>query len=214
MRERNLAHMGSLLGGVVHNLNTPLMWVMGRAQLLQSRNENFETFKDLPEEDLAKIREKNDKDISSILEGAEKIDGILKGLGYKIQMVNEGYTSVELREYLEMEINFLMADMRFKHDTKREIQLGPRSCYAKVDYNALSAAVSGTINAVMDLTDKGRTIRISLDSGVINISCPDLKAVEEVRKEIDAACSGLTTRADIIIDDTDGLRVSIALKDL
>ena len=127
MKERNLAHMGSLLGGVVHNLNTPLMWVMGRAQLLQSRNERFETFKNLPQDDLIKIKEKNDKDISSILEGAEKIDGILKGLGYKIQMVNEGYTSVELREYLEMETNFLLADMRFKHDTKREIWLNSRS---------------------------------------------------------------------------------------
>jgi len=214
MKERNLAHMGSLLGGVVHNLNTPLMWVMGRAQLLQSRNERFETFKNLPQDDLIKIKEKNDKDISSILEGAEKIDGILKGLGYKIQMVNEGYTSVELREYLEMETNFLMADMRFKHDTKREIQLGSRSCYAKVDYNALSAAVSGTISTVMDLTEKGRTVKISLESGVIHISCPEMKVDESARQQIDAATSDLKEKADIILDDSDGLKVSIALKDI
>ncbi|HON95743.1 MAG TPA: histidine kinase dimerization/phospho-acceptor domain-containing protein, partial [Deltaproteobacteria bacterium] len=115
MKDRILAHMGSLLGGVVHNLNTPLMWVMGRAQLIQSRTERVESYRELSDEDLATFREKNTKDISSILEGAEKIDAILKGLGYKIQMVNEGYTSVELREYLEMETNFLLADMRFKH---------------------------------------------------------------------------------------------------
>ncbi|HPE45275.1 MAG TPA: hypothetical protein PK380_05330, partial [Deltaproteobacteria bacterium] len=142
MKDRILAHMGSLLGGVVHNLNTPLMWVMGRAQLIQSRTERVESYRELSDEDLATFREKNTKDISSILEGAEKIDAILKGLGYKIQMVNEGYTSVELREYLEMETNFLLADMRFKHDTKREIQLNSRSRYAKVDYNALSCAVT------------------------------------------------------------------------
>ncbi len=214
MKERNLAHMGSLLGGVVHNLNTPLMWVMGRAQLLQSRNERLESLKDLTEEDLAKIREKNDKDISSILEGAEKIDGILKGLGYKIQMVNEGYTSVEIREYLEMEVNFLMADMRFKHDTKREIQLGPRSYYAKVDYNALSGAISGIMNTIMDLTEKGRSIKISLESAVISISCPELKADEQARGRIDEACSDLSPKADILVDDADGLKVKIALKDL
>ena len=214
MKEKNLAHMGSLLGGVVHNLNTPLMWVMGRAQLLQSRNEHFDTFKDLSEEELAKTKQKNDKDITSILEGADKIDSILKGLGYKIQMVNEGYTSVELREYLEMEVNFLMADMRFKHDTKRDIQYGPRSYYAKVDYNALSGAVSGTINAMMDHTEKGRSLKISLDGGIIHISCAELKPDDKVRQEIDEACSDLSPVADVLMDDTNGLKVTIALKDL
>ena len=214
MKERNLAHMGSLLGGVVHNLNTPLMWVMGRAQLLQSRNEHFETLKNLSEEELAKTKQKNNKDITSILEGADKIDFILKGLGYKIQMVNEGYTSVELREYLEMEVNFLMADMRFKHDTKRDIQYGPRSYYAKVDYNALSGAVSGTINAMMDHTGKGRSIKISLDSGIIHISCAELKPDDKVRRVIDEACSDLSPVADVLVDDTSGLKVTIALKDL
>jgi len=214
MKDKVLAHMGSLLGGVVHNLNTPLMWVMGRAQLLQSRNERFETLKDFSTDEFVKIKEKNDKDISSILEGAEKIDAILKGIGYKIQMVNEGYTSVELREYLEMETNFLMADMRFKHETKREIQVGPRSYYAKVDYNALSGAVSGTINAIMAYTQKGRTLKISLDNGIIHISCPELNLNDAVRREIESACRDLMPAADVLIDDTNGLTLTIALKDL
>lgn len=214
MKDKILAHMGSLLGGVVHNLNTPLMWVMGRAQLIQSRAERFESFRDLSDEEFTTFREKNDKDISSILEGAEKIDAILKGLGYKIQMVNEGYTSVELREYLEMETNFLMADMRFKHDTKREIQLNSRSHYAKVDYNALSAAVTGVINAIMDHTEKGRTIRISLENGVIHLACPDMKPDDASRMEIGDACHALMSQADIFTDDTEGLHVTITLKDL
>jgi hypothetical protein len=214
MKERNLAHMGSLLGGVVHNLNTPLMWVMGRAQLLQARNEKLETLKDFSDDELDKIKQKNEKDITSILEGADKIDSILKGLGYKIQMVNEGYTSVELREFMEMEVNFLMADMRFKHDTKRDIQYGPRSCYAKVDYNALSGAVSGTINAMMDHTVKGRSLKISLDNGIIHISCAELKLDGTVRREIEEAVSDLSPVADVLLDDTSGLKVTIALKDV
>nr|HPJ08060.1 hypothetical protein [Deltaproteobacteria bacterium] len=193
MKDRILAHMGSLLGGVVHNLNTPLMWVMGRAQLIQSRTERVESYRELSDEDLATFREKNTKDISSILEGAEKIDAILKGLGYKIQMVNEGYTSVELREYLEMETNFLLADMRFKHDTKRDIQLNTRSHYAKVDYNALSGAFTGVINAIMDHTEKGRTIKVALENGVIHILCPEMKAGDAFRSAINDACSALMT---------------------
>lgn len=214
MKDTILAHMGSLLGGVVHNLNTPLMWVMGRAQLLQSRNERLELLKDLSDEDLAKNREKNNKDIASILEGAEKIDSILKGLGYKIQMVNEGYTSVELKEYLEMETNFLMADMHFKHDTKRELQLNTRSHYVKIDYNALSGAVTGVINAMIAGTDKGRTIRIALENGVIHLACPEMKVDEASRDRIDTSCRELSAHADILVDDAQGLRVSITLKDL
>jgi len=214
MKEKNLAHMGSLLGGVVHNLNTPLMWVMGRAQLLQSRNERLESLNGLTEDELARIREKNNKDITSILEGAEKIDSILKSIGYKIQMVNEGYTSVELREFLEMEVNFLMADMHFKHETKREIQYGPRSYYAKVDYNALSGAVSGTINAMMGHSEKSRTIRISLDNGIIHLACPELKLSDDIRSEIESACKDLMPAADVLLDDIEGLTVTIALKDV
>lgn len=123
MKEKVLAHIGSLVGGLVHNLNTPLMWIMGRAQLLQSRNEKFDSFRDIPDDQFATLKEKNDKDLHSIQEGADKIDHILKALGYKIQMVSEGHTSIELREYLDMELNFLMADMRFKHETRRDVKL-------------------------------------------------------------------------------------------
>ena len=113
-----------------------------------------------------------------------------------------------------MEVNFFMADMRFKHDTKRDIQYGPRSYYAKVDYNALSGAVSGTINAMMDHTEKGRSIKISLDSGIIHISCAELKPDVKVRREIKEACSDLSPVADVLVDDTNGLKVTLALKDV
>jgi signal transduction histidine kinase len=214
MKEANFARIGSLMGGVVHNLNTPLMWVMGRAQLIQSRNEKLATLTSLSSEELIQLREKNDKDITSILEGAEKIDAILKALGFQVQMVNEGYTSVELHEYLEMELNFLQADMRFKHESKREVHLDSRTYYAKVDFNALSGAVTGVIDAMMSHTDRGRTLRISLEGGVIHLFCPEMALTEEARSEIDAACMDLRPMADIIVDDGDGLKVSLALKDL
>lgn len=213
MKERNLAHMGSLLSGVVHNLNTPLMWVMGRAQLIQSRIERLPSSNGQSREELASIREKNLKDIGSIIEGAEKIDAILKGLGYKIHMVNEGFAAVELREYLEMETSFLMADMRFKHDTRRIIDLGTASHYTKVDYNALSAAVTGVIEAMMDRTEKGRTIRISLNGGVIHLGCPEMRLDDESRRAIEEAVAALSPQADIFVDGSDGLAVSIAIRD-
>ncbi|HQG30726.1 MAG TPA: histidine kinase dimerization/phospho-acceptor domain-containing protein [Deltaproteobacteria bacterium] len=213
MKEKVLAHIGSLMGGMVHNLNTPLMWIMGRAQLIQSRNDKLDGVKALAGEDLSTLKEKNGKDINSIQEGADKIDHILKALGYKIQMINEGYTSIELKEYLEMELNFLMADMRFKHETKKEVNLDSRSCYVRSDYCALSYAFTGIINTIMSSTDKGRTMQVALDNGTIRIGCPELSLSPEVRQNVESVCCGLKECADIAIDGTNGFEVSLWIKD-
>ncbi len=213
MKEKVLAHIGSLMGGLVHNLNTPLMWIMGRAQLLQSRSEKIDSFRTMPDEEFSVIKEKNLKDLRSIQEGADKIDYILKALGYKIQMINEGYTSIELKEYLDMEMNFLMADMRFKHETKKEIKIDSRSCYVKSDYSALSCAVTGIITLFMDSTERGRTLFIGMENSMIRIGCPDLKATPEIRQQAQDLCSGLKERADVTMDESNGFEVSLWIKD-
>ena len=213
MKDKLYAHIGSLMSGMVHNLNTPLMWVMGRAQLIESRNDKFETFKDLSEEEFKNIKEKNSKDITSILDGADRIDQMLKSLGYKLQMISEGYTSIELREYLQMEIDFLMADMRFKHESNREITLDSRTHYVKSDYNTLSYAVIGIINTILTSTEKGRTLRISLDNGIIRLGCRELQLTSEVKQEIEGLCSSLKERADIIMDSSGGFEISLCMKD-
>ena len=214
MKEKVLAHMGSLMGGMVHNLNTPLMWIMGRSQLLQARNERIEALIGQDPEGLSVIREKNIKDITSIQDGADKIDRILKSLGYKIQMVNEGYTSIELREFLEMETGFLMADMRFKHETVSSLNVGERSCYVKCDYNALCHAFTGIIDAVIRATQKGRKLDISLDGGAIRLKCPGLEPTPELMREIEKACQELATGKDLVMEGVpDGLEISLWVKD-
>ena len=213
MRERILEHIGSLAGGLVHNLNTPLMWVMGRAQLIQARNERLASLQSLSPEEVDAIREKNMRDLQSILEGADKIDAILKALGYKAQMISQGYASIELREYLEMETSFLMSDMRFKHDTQHDLQLDARSCYVKVHDPALSAAVTGMVDMILASTDKGRRIRISLNSGIIRIACPQMQITEEGRDRLETLCRDLGEEADILFHDAQGLEISIAIRD-
>jgi two-component system NtrC family sensor kinase len=213
MKDKVFAHVGSLMGGVVHNLNTPLMWVMGRAQLIQSRNEKFEMLRNLTPEEIQKVKEKNNKDITSIQDGADKIDHILKSIGYKVQMVNEGYTSIELKEYLEMEIDFLMADMRFKHETNREISLDSRAHYIKADYNALSYTVTGIIDTIFKTTPRGRTLKIALDDGIIRLGCPELELTVELKQEFETLCRGLGDKADIIMNDNRGFEISLGMKD-
>ena len=213
MRDKVLLHAGSLLGGMVHNLNTPLMWVMGRAQLMEARNEGLERFLQAGEEELAKFKAKNAKDIGSISEGADRIDQILKAVGYKIQMAEEGSVSLELRDYLKNETAFLMSDMRFKHETKTEFAFeNSPSVYARVDYNALSWALVSLINLILDKTEKGRSLVIGLVDGAITVACPECVGADALA--VQAALAGLVPElADCTIDNASGLKVSIRLKD-
>lgn len=214
MKDKVLGHAASLLGGMIHNLNTPLMWIMGRSQLLMSRNETLEKLRTMNDEDFQKTKEKNTKDIDSINQGAEKIDFILKNLSYKVQMATEGFTAIELREYLKSEMDFLFADMRFKHETKLELNIdGARSYYTKLDYNALSWAVTSIVSLMIDTTEKGRTIRAGFSGDTISIVCPEVNFTPEIKETIETACSGLKEYAVISVCETDGLTVRLRIKD-
>ncbi len=207
MKDKVIWHAGSLLGGMVHNLNTPLMWVMGRSQLMEARNENMQP--GMSDDQVVKAQEKNAKDLRSIAEGAEKIDYILKGIGYKIQMANEGMTSVELKDYLMHETNFMMGDMRFKHETDTEFDFeNSPARYVRVDYNALSWAVVGSINVILENTEKGRSLRVALDNGVIAISSPQLQLDGAVRASLEEACAGLEGAAVVSITP-EGVRITV-----
>ncbi len=214
MKDKVLGHAASLLGGMIHNLNTPLMWIMGRSQLLMSRNETLEKLRTMNDDDFQKTKEKNIKDIDSINQGAEKIDFILKNLSYKVQMATEGFTAIELREYLKSEMDFLFADMRFKHETKLELNIdGARSCYTKLDYNALSWAVTSIVSLMIDTTEKGRTIRAGFSGDTIQIVCPEVNFTPEIKETIDTACLALKEYAVISVCETDGLTVRLRIKD-
>ncbi|MEN6472904.1 MAG: hypothetical protein ABFD81_02725 [Syntrophaceae bacterium] len=213
MKEKVLGHVGSLLGGLIHNLNTPLMWIMGRSQLIQTRNETLEKLKDASLEEILKVKDKNNKDIESIAQGADKIDHILKAISYKVQMATEGITAIELREYLTNEMDFMLADMHFKHESKVELDINSaKSCYVKVDYNALSWAVTQTISQIIKATEKGRSLKISLDNGIIAIACKEMTLTPEIKAAIEGVCAGLKNAAVVRMHTEDGCEITIGIK--
>jgi len=213
MKENVLGHVGSLLGGLIHNLNTPLMWIMGRSQLIQARNESLEKLKDASLEEILKVKEKNNKDIESIAQGADKIDHILKAISYKVQMATEGITAIELREYLTNEMDFMLADMHFKHESKVELDInGARSHYVKVDYNALSWAVTQTISLIIKATEKGRGLKISLANGIIVIACKEMTCTPEIKAAIEEVCAGLKEAAVVRMHTDNGFEITIGIK--
>jgi hypothetical protein len=213
MKEKVLAHMASVMGGVIHNLNTPLMWIMGRSQLLQTRNSNFENLMTMTEDEVLKAKEKNSKDIDSIALGADKIDRILKALSYKVQLATEGYTAIEIREYLNNEMEYMLADMRFKHETKFSMNLDEsRSFYTRLDYNALSWAVVYIISVMIDMTGKGRTITVGFSGDAISITCPEMVFSADIKASIERECASLKAYATVSVCDASGMTARLVLK--
>ncbi len=213
MKENVLGHTASLLGGVIHNLNTPLMWIMGRSQLLMARNDAWEKLKTMSDEDFFKTKDKNTKDLDSINQGTEKIDAILKNLSYKVQMATEGFAAIEIREYLVNEMDFMLADMRFKHETKLELKIDDsRTFYTKLDYNALSWAMTSIIGIIMGSSEKGRTIRVGFSGDTIVVTCPEIIFNEELKAAVESACASLREYSAVSVCDTEGMTVRMKLK--
>lgn len=214
MKEKVLGHIALHLGGIIHNLNTPLMWIMGRSQLLQSRLAAFDSIRSMSDDDISKLKEKAAKDIESINQGSEKIDQILKNISYKIQMANEGYNAIEIREYLTNEMEYMLGDMGFKHETRLELNIDPsRSFYTKLNYNSLSWAIISIIEEIMESTSKGRTIKIDFSGTTISINCPDIVFSDEIKSRIEDQCRELREDAAISICDLSGLTVRIVFKE-
>ena len=111
----SLAFIGSHIGGIAHNINTPLSAIMGRMELLQMR--------------LGKIRmaagtaldtelEKCFNDLSIISQCCAKVDDTLKNSVQTCSGILENQRSgIQLDALLKSVLAFLNADMEFKHQT-------------------------------------------------------------------------------------------------
>jgi len=115
----SLAFIGRSVKGFAHNINTPLSAVMGRAEMLGMR---FEKLKDALSENSNKDElEKCIRDIRLILENCCKVANILKNaMHISIQAEKEEVQSLNIAKLLQEELEFLNADMEFKHSIEKE----------------------------------------------------------------------------------------------
>ncbi len=115
-RER-FARLGSLLSGMIHNLNNPLNAVMGIAQLMELR---------LPD----------DKDIPRLLKYVDVLADQLRDLTSKVQFEERLPRIDDLPAWLEVEMRFFQVDLGFKHGVAVEVDID-RERFPSVDVPAL-----------------------------------------------------------------------------
>ena len=96
---------GKLMGGLIHNLNTPLMGCTGRIELLQMK---------LGEE----------KNLDQISVQLDKINSTLVSVAYILDKDNsDKIMMIDLKILLDHYFVFLYTDTRFKHQIEKEISL-------------------------------------------------------------------------------------------
>jgi signal transduction histidine kinase len=133
IRTRELIHserqaaFGQMVQGIVHNISSPLSGIMGNQQYIQLLIDQYNQGAHSPEEELIVLK--------SLVTDTEKA---CRMIGYSVDQLNQIIQSllaksrtdktdrikrIDMNELIRIEINFLEADMRFKHNLDKKIHL-------------------------------------------------------------------------------------------
>jgi len=143
---------GKLLSGLIHNLNTPLMGISGRVELLQ-------------------MKMGEDKSIKQISTQVEKINSMLTAVGYLVDKDQyDKDIETDIAVFLDNYFNFINADMRYKHQVpSKELNFTP--CKLVFNPSDLLYCLHTVFDYTLDFVDSETNITISnTDTGIINLS--------------------------------------------
>ncbi len=150
---RKWAKYGKLLSGVIHNLNTPLMGITGRVELISFKMPDL-------------------KGLDQITRQLDSINDILSALAFMVDKdTNVEPLVMDLNELVGKVHSFMRADMKYKHrlDVNLELQdsiiLETIPCYLQ---NAIVEILGHCLKFCED--DGTIEIRTMLDSGEALVS--------------------------------------------
>ena len=144
---------GKTLSGLIHNLNTPLMGMSGRIELMQMK------FGD-------------DKNIIQVSTQLDRINNILTSIAFLLdkEMSNKD-SGFDLKTLLDNYFSYLTTDMKFKHKLEKEINITPHSINTNgCDVlNFVHAVMSQLLNYVENEAALSITNSIEGNNAIIDI---------------------------------------------
>ncbi|MGB9935373.1 MULTISPECIES: sensor histidine kinase [Thermodesulfovibrio] len=160
LNEHKLAEVGQLVAGLVHNLNNPLNGIHGFAQLLKMKNSDNAEMCDM------------------ILSATENMKNIIKNVLSKTRLEQSTQEiPVDLNKVLSVELDFLQADMFFKHEVEKFIELDKSLPLIKGVYSDFSQSFSNIIKNALDAmrnTDKKKlTVKTYFADNYIHVQISD-----------------------------------------
>jgi len=114
--------VGRLWEGVVHNINSPLQIASMNLEILKMQKDSGSAF---PEPIWERVKQ--------ITDSIDRIQHITNVLVKRKEFGDSGPTAVILEEIIRNELEFWIADLFFKHNIKKELDLGERDSVVVVD---------------------------------------------------------------------------------
>ena len=172
----NLAHIGFCLKGVAHNINTPLSAVMGRAEMLQMRLERLSAA--MNDETAADELCKCQRDVRIVLENSHRISQIVRNCMRKsINAEQGGRKAINVAELLQDEIEYLLADMQFKHDVVQQVSIDANMPVIYGEFihfsNTIIELMDNAMRAMQDAQEKRLTVSCCRQGDVIELCVCD-----------------------------------------
>ncbi len=160
----DLAFLGSLLPGIIHNFATPLSGVLGATQLLEKRASTIEELVNEHEilntaerEELLKQFERNRTNVDILARNAKHLADLLQVL---VQRINRGSgtsrDAYSLNDLLQNELRFLEAHLSFKHKVKKQITMCSGLATVRIVYGHVAAALEEFVVGTLATHDLSR----------------------------------------------------------
>jgi signal transduction histidine kinase len=160
-----LAHIGSSIKGVLHNMNSPLTAVLGRSEMLRFR---FEKLKgSSADAEINELLEKSINDIEIIIENCTKVNSVNSNLMQKsISCESEDKENLNLSRLFNNELMFMSANMEFKHNIKKDISIADNVFIKDANYvdfsNTFNEILENSIYVLRDTENKKISIKLQL----------------------------------------------------
>jgi two-component system, cell cycle sensor histidine kinase and response regulator CckA len=158
-QEARLSSIGLLASGIAHNLNGPLMTIMGSV-------------------DLALHHDPDSKSLQRIGRQVQVMKDIIGNLMTKSRREQEtGMEELDLNQLLQDQLDFLQADMRFKHMLQKTIHLDvgfPHIMGVYADYSqVINAILNNCIEAMLESETRDLLVRTSFKAGIALLEISD-----------------------------------------
>jgi len=157
--EQRIAAIGMIASGIAHNINSPVMAILGMSQLLMLKTGESEELK-------------------SIMDQAKKISDIVKNMTYKSRSEAEKTpVTLDINRLLREELRFLEADLFFKHNVQKDYQFQEPFPTIQALYSdfsrSLANIIRNSLDAMYQCSSKKLTVRTHSDDDWIVVEIED-----------------------------------------
>jgi PAS domain S-box-containing protein len=159
MNEQKLAAIGQVATGIAHNLNTPISVILSNAELLQ-------------------IKHPDSQELLKIIRQAERMSNIINTLLTKSKQEQIHDTQpVNLNKLITNELEFLDANLEFKHNVVKEYKFAEDLPKIRVVYSDFSQSImnilQNAIDAMYGRTEKKLIVETRVRKNKIYVSITD-----------------------------------------